>query len=268
MSFRLIILALASSVLMFSPAHAEDELVGTTAADVMPSSAMEERIRAYRESYDRTHAQAEKRREEAVARHQSMREQHESQAPVQQARVLSEREKAMMRFRQEQRAIYEKQLQEREALASKWREARQKFQEARMDTYLKQREEQLASMEKQQEAMRNRAEDQHNYLVENQDEIMQGILEKKVEIANRHEELRKQADERRKKMAAMRVAMEDMTPQERSVYMQEHQAELFGPQGNRRPNMRPNMRGGQGRPPSPPPWMRQAPASVPPVPQP
>lgn len=268
MSFRLIILALASSLLMFSPAHAEDEQVGTTAAEVTPSSAMEERIRAYRESYDRTHAQAEKRREEAVARHQSMREQHESQAPVQPARVLSEREKAMMRFRQEQRAIYEKQLQEREALASKWREARQKFHEARMDTYLKQREERLVSMEKQQEAMRNRAEDQHNYLVENQDKIMQGMLEKKVEIANRHEELRKQADERRKKMAAMRVAMEDMTPQERSLYMQEHQAELFGSQGNRRPSMRPDMRGVQGRPPSPPPWMRQAPNPVPPAPQP
>ena len=127
-----------------------------------------------------------------------------------------------------------------------------------MDTILKQREERLTYMAKQQEAMRNRAEDQHNYLVENQDDIMESMLEQKVEVANRHEELRKQADERRKKMAVMRAAMADMQPEERRAYLQEHQEEIFAPRGHSRSRM------------MAPPWAQQPQRMVapPPAPQP
>ena len=99
-----------------------------------------------------------------------------------------------------------------------------------MEAYLQQREERLLSTIKQQEEMRNRAEDRHNYLVENQDDILQGMLDEQVDVASRHEELRMQAEDRRKKMAVMRATMRDMAPEERRVYMEEHRAELFGEQ--------------------------------------
>jgi len=117
---------------------------------------------------------------------------------------------------------------------------------ARMDAYLKQREERLLSTVKQQETMRNRAEDRHNYLVENQDDILEKMLDEQVDIASRHEELRKQAEERRKKMAAMRATVMDMPPEERRAYMEEHRAELFG---ERPASQRPER-------PAPPAWVQ------------
>jgi hypothetical protein len=86
---------------------------------------------------------------------------------------------------------------------------------------------------------------------------MQGLLEQKVEIASRHEELRQQADERRKKIIAARTAMSGMTPQEKMAYMQEHRQALFDvPEGmqDRRPRgaVRPPMQS----------WARQAPPRV------
>jgi hypothetical protein len=260
MSFRLIIFAFASSMLMFSPVHGAEGQTAAASSEVPSPSAIEERIRAYRESFDKQRLQAEERHEEAVTRHQSMRSQQTPPPPPQVAarqKQLSKRQQAMKKFHEEQQAYYKKQQEEREALATRWREARQKIQEARMETYLREREERLARIEKQQELMRNRAEDQHNYLVENQDKIMQRMLEQKVEVANRHEELRKQADERRKNMAAMRAAMADMTPQEKMAYMQEHQEDVFGAPAAGQPG----MHRGEGRPPMPP-WARQAPRPV------
>ena len=125
-----------------------------------------------------------------------------------------------------------------------------------MDAYLKQREERLLTTIKEQEERRNRAEDRHNYLVENQNDILQGMLDEQVDIASRHEELRLQAEERRKKMAVMRTTMMDMGPEERRVYMEEHRAELFGEQAApQRP---------AGRP-APPAWVQNP--MRPPVPQ-
>jgi hypothetical protein len=276
MSFRIIVFAVASSMLVLSPVQGEEGQAGSASTEASATSVMEERIRAYRESFDRKRAQAvarheeaeerheeaEERHEEAVARHQSMRPAPPPQVAAQE-KQLSARQQAMKKFREEQQAYFKKQQQEREALAAKWREARQKYQEARMETYLREREKKLANFEKQQEQMRNKAEDQHNYLVENQDEIMQRMLEQKVEIANRHEALRKQADERRKKMVAARAAMADMTPQERMAYMQAHQQELFAvPEG-----MPARMPRGEARRPMPP-WARQAPPAVPRAPRP
>jgi hypothetical protein len=126
-----------------------------------------------------------------------------------------------------------------------------------MDTYMKQREERLAFRVRQQEALRNRAENQHNYLVENQDKILSDMLEQKIEMAARHEDMRKQADDRRKKIVAMRTALHGMTPEERRAYIEEHREELFGA-ANR-------MQRRHARPPHPP-WMQQRPPA-PPVPQ-
>jgi chromosome segregation ATPase len=276
MSFRIIVFAVASSMLMLSPVQGEEGQAGSASTEASAPSVMEERIRAYRESFDRKRAQVEKRYEEAEERHEEAEERHEEAVarheslrpppPPQvaaQEEQLSARQQAMKKFREEQQAYFRKQQQEREALAAKWREARQKYQEARMETYLREREKKLADFEKQQEQMRNQAEDQHNYLVENQDKIMQRMLEQKVEVANRHEGLRKQADERRKKMVAARAAMADMTPRERMAYMQAHQQELFAvPEG-----MPARMPRGEARRPMPP-WARQAPPAVPRAPRP
>jgi hypothetical protein len=92
--------------------------------------------------------------------------------------------------------------------------------------------------------MRNRAEERHNYLVENQNDIMDGMLDEQVDIASRHEEMRLQAEERRRKMAAMRSTLMDMAPEERRAYMQSQREELFG---EMTPRQRPTR-------PAPPPW--------------
>lgn len=289
MSLKPVLFSILTTMLLLPVVQAEESPAETAPAAESPGS-MEERVRAYREQFDQQvkkaellrqehQAEMDELRDERQAEMQETRDEHQAemeavreerqaemdsmrvQRPMQRQRPVSGNQMAMQQYRDAQRL-------EQEALAAKWREARQKQQEARMDVFLKEREERLLSMVKRQEEMRNRAEERHNYLVENQDEIMEGLREEQVDIASRHEEQRLRAEERRKKMTAMRLAMEGMTPQERSVYMQEHQAELFGPQGDTRPNMRPDMRGGQGRPPFPPPWMQQAPNTVPPAPQP
>jgi hypothetical protein len=74
------------------------------------------------------------------------------------------------------------------------------------------------------------------------------MLNEQVDIASRHEEIRKQAEERRKKMAAMRATMMNMSPEERMVYMEEHRGDLFDEQ---------NMpQAPAGRPAAPPPWVQ------------
>ena len=274
MSIRLIVFAFFSSVLMFSPAHADEDPAGSASSDVTTSSAMEERIRAHREQFDQRNKEAELLRQQHQAELDELREERQTQMqeqrdasrvqmqeqrdtsqaqmegmraqpPMQGQRSVTERQLAMQKYRDQQRTFYEKQQQEREALAAKWREARQKYMEARMDTFLKQREERLAFMVKQQEAMRNRAEDRHNHLVENQDDIMEGMLEEQVNIASRHEELRKQADERRRKMTVMRATLMDMAPEERRAYIEKHREELFGARSAQ------SRAGGM---PAPPPW--------------
>jgi len=59
---------------------------------------------------------------------------------------------------------------------------------------------------------------------------MDGMLDEQVEIASRHEELRKQAEERRKEMAAVRTRMMEMAPEERRAYMEAQREALFGEQ--------------------------------------
>jgi hypothetical protein len=256
MSFRLTVFVVVSSMLMLSPIQGEENQNRTASTEASASGVLEERIRAYRESFDRQRALTHERHEEAEVRHESMRPPPPPQV-VAQEKQLSARQQAMKKFHEEQQADLRKQQQEREALAAKWREARQKYQEVRVETYLRAREKKLANFEKRQEQMRNQAEDQYNYLVENQDEIMRHMLDQKIEIANRHEELRKQAGERRKKIVAARALMADMTPREKMVYMQAHRQALFSAH-ERVPRHMPR---GAARPPMPP-WAQQGPPPV------
>ena len=78
--------------------------------------------------------------------------------------------------------------------------------------------------------MRNRAEERRNYLIENQEDILKTMLEPQDEVASRHEELRKQAEERRNRMAAMRANMMSMPPEERMAYMEKHRSEFVDEQ--------------------------------------
>jgi len=243
-------------MLILSAVHGEEDLTSTASTEASASGVLEERIRAYRESFDRQRGLTHERHKEAEVRYESMQPPPPPQLVVQE-KQLSARQQAMKQFHEAQQADLKKQQQEREALATKWREARQKYQEARMETYLRAREKKLANFEKRQEQMRNQAEDQYNYLVENQDKIMRHMLEQKVEIANRHEELRKQADKRRKKIVAARAVMADMTLQEKMIYMQAHRQELFSDHEG----MPRHMPRGEVRPPMPP-WAQQVPPPV------
>ena len=105
--------------------------------------------------------------------------------------------------------------------------------------------------------MRNKAEDQHNYLVEHHKEMLEKVLQQQIDAANRHEELRKQADERRKKLAAFRATMKNMTPEERRAYMDEHRADLFGPEPENRASARPSYPAPPALPPMGNPYLPQ-----------
>jgi hypothetical protein len=284
MSLKPVLFGILATMLLLPVAQAE-ESPAEAAPAAEPPNLMEERVRAYREQFDKRAKDAELLRQEHQAEMDKLREERqaemeqtreERQAEMEQTREerqaemesmraqrtmpeqrpMTERQQAMQKYHDEQRAIHEKQRQAREAQVTGQREARQKVQEARMDAYLKQREERLAALVKQQEKKRNRAEERHNYLVENQDDIMEGMLDEQVDIASRHEELRLQAEERRQKMAVMRTTLMDMAPEERRAYMEEQREELFGeramPQRPARRSVPPTWTQNRMRPPAPP----------------
>ena len=81
---------------------------------------------------------------------------------------------------------------------------------------------------------------------------MNKALDEQLKMAERHEEIRKQAEERHKKIAAYRDAMMSMTMEERRAYMDEHADEIFGSPGEfKRPEAPPRPSRAM-RPPSPP----------------
>jgi len=282
MTLKPVFFSIFAAMLLLPAVQAEESPAEAALAEpaAEPPNPTEERIRAYREQFDQRAKAAEQLRQQHQAEMEEMRKEsqaemdkvlEERQAEMEELRntrqaqmedmrpqrPMTERQLASQKYHEQQAAYARKQWEERQALAEKRREARQKQQEARMDAYLKQREERLLSTIKEQEAMRNRAEDRHNYLVENQDDILQGMLDEQVDVASRHEELRLQAEDRRKKMAVMRTTMRDMAPEERRAYMEEHRAEFFGEQAApQRP---------AGRP-APPSWVQNP--MRPPVPPP
>lgn len=194
---------------MVSPLRAEDvtPVDEPTAGEQpeAPVSPIEQRIRAYRESFDRRQANLPAQDEVLTRRQQEVQAQMEAR-----------------------RQAYIKQREERRALAAKWREARKKYHEARMETWLKQAEDRQLRDVSRHEAMRNKAENQHNYLVQNQEKLMEDALQQYIDAANRHEELRKQADERRKQLMTLRENIKDMTPDERQAAIEKYRTELYG----------------------------------------
>jgi hypothetical protein len=84
------------------------------------------------------------------------------------------------------------------------------------------------------------------------------MLDEQVDIASRHEEMRQQAEERRRKIVAMRATLMNMSPEERMAYLEEHRDELFGEEAAPQPPARPRMMQPSMRDPMRPP--------VPPVP--
>ncbi len=199
-----IITALAT-LIFISPLYAEEvvpaEAGQAEAAPEVQPGAMEQRIRSYRESYDRG-------RTDQPA--------YESGMSQQQQQVFKQMEA--------QRQAYLKQVEERRALNEKWREARRKYQEARLETWLKESEDRLQQDVSRHESLRNQAEDRHNYLVENQERLIQESLKQQVEAANRHEELRKQAEERRRELVTLREKIRNMTPEELRAEISSHEA--------------------------------------------
>lgn len=110
-----------------------------------------------------------------------------------------------------------------DALEQNWRTQHERQDRAQLEAWLLEREAQQQYSARQHEFMRNRALSEHDYLLQNHEKL----LRQKMGIANWHEEMRKQAEERRNKIAAIRLAIKDMTPAERRRYMEAHRAELY-----------------------------------------
>jgi colicin import membrane protein len=238
------ILKLVSAALMLlviTPLYAEDVLPpDETATEVQqesqqgaqpeaPASPIEQRIRAYRESFDRRQADLP------------------SPDPV-----VSKRQQEIQAQMEARRQAYIKQREERRALAEKWREARNKYREAQMETWLKQAEDRQQREISRHEALRNQAEERHNYLVQNYEKMVEDSLQRQIEAANRHEEMRKQAEERRKKLTTLRANIKDMTREERRAEIARYREELFGEQAGPRYFAPPPRAPLQARPPYPP----------------
>jgi hypothetical protein len=158
-----------------------------------------------------------------------------------------------------QREAMDKQREARQAQAREWRAARELQHKAQMERWLQEQEERQQQVIARHEAMRNQAEEEHNFLVQNHEDMLQKALQEKVDVANRHEERRKEADQRRKKYAAFRVAIKNMTPAERREYMDKHREELFSGGASTRPPAMPAAPpqfGGMYSQPPAPPWYR------------
>ena len=57
---------------------------------------------------------------------------------------------------------------------------------------------------------------------------MEEALQKNIDTANRHEEKRKQAEERRKRLITLRETIKGMTPEERRAAIEEYRTEMYG----------------------------------------
>lgn len=161
--------------------------------------------------------------------------------------------------RQQYREAMNKQREARQAQARKRRAAREQQHKAQMERWLQEQEERQQQAIARHEALRNQAEEEHNFLVQNHEDMLQKALQEKVDVANRHEERRKEADQRRKKYAAFRVAIKNMTPAERREYMDKHREDLFSGGASTRPPampVSPPQFGGIYSQPPVPPWYR------------
>ena len=222
MFYKSIMYALVS-ILVALPVYAEEpapaattDVTGKQMAEPNP---LEERIRAYRESFERRAAAQSGQQSEEMRKH------HE----------------AMEAKRAQYMEAVRKQREER---AAQWREAMRNYRDVQLNVWLRRQEDRQTRAAARHEALRNKAEEEHNYLVQHHEEMLDQMLRERVDFANRQEKIRKQADNRRKKLAVIRATVKDMTPEERWAYMEEHRADLFtesaGMHGRSAPPMHPH----------------------------
>ncbi|MBT8116961.1 MAG: hypothetical protein KJO66_03960, partial [Gammaproteobacteria bacterium] len=158
---------------------------------------------------------------------EAMHQQREERAAQAVEAAGEEGEATMPEGHRQYREAMQQQRGER-AAARQWRGSRDRDRVARMEDWLKQQEERQQHAIQRYETMRNRAEEEHNYLVQHYEDMLNKALQDRIEVANRHEEMRRDAEKRRKRLAAFRVQLKDMTPEERRDYMDTHREELFG----------------------------------------
>jgi hypothetical protein len=106
-------------------------------------------------------------------------------------------------------------------------EARERAYAEKVENYLKQREERLEELAKQYDEKRQSIASERDYLVDHHQELLQMAIDRKEALLKRQEDLRNEAEERKARLAAFLSAMEDMTPQERHNYINQHYKEMF-----------------------------------------
>jgi hypothetical protein len=136
---------------------------------------------------------------------------------------MEQRIKAYRELYDERKLETLKQLEE----ARRRFEARERAYAEKVENYLKLREERLAEIAKQYDEKRQSIASERDYLVDHHQELLQMAIDRKEAMIKRQEDLRNEAEERKNRMAAFLSAMEDMTPQERHNYINQHYKEIF-----------------------------------------
>ena len=108
-----------------------------------------------------------------------------------------------------------------------------------------------AERERRRQAYLKRAEERKQLYSEKLQARIEKMEQREAELAAQLEKMHQEADERRQKLQEYRDAMQDMTPEERMAYVEEHRDEVFGSSRAERPR--------EYRAPARPPWTMQPP---------
>jgi hypothetical protein len=106
-------------------------------------------------------------------------------------------------------------------------EARERAYVDKVEAYLKQREERLERLAKQYDEQRRSIASERDYLVDHSKELLQMAVDQKDAMIKRQEDLRNETEQRKARVAGFLSTMEDMTPQERHNYINQHYSEMF-----------------------------------------
>ena len=136
---------------------------------------------------------------------------------------MEQRIKAYRELYDERKLETLKQLEE----ARRRFEARERAYAEKVENYLKQREERLAEIAKRYDEKRQSIASERDYLVDHHQELLQMAIDRKDAMIKHQEDMRNEAEERKARLAAFLTAMEDMTPQERHNYINQHYKEMF-----------------------------------------
>jgi phytoene dehydrogenase-like protein len=136
---------------------------------------------------------------------------------------MEQRIKAYRELYDERKLETLKQLEE----ARRRFEARERAYAEKVENYLKQREERLEEIAKHYDEKRQSIASERDYLVDHHQELLQMAIDRKEAMIQRQEEMRNEAEERKARLSTFLSAMEDMTPQERHNYINQHYQEMF-----------------------------------------